>query len=142
MVPVLAARRPAHTLALKNGIAAGPPLAPVAHATRSDLFDVLRSGTSRGTRHSIDTRMVATGEGRVVRLRVGLAAGPTDDTTLSEPFIKSLAEFQTFFSLIFWSRCPALRFLRDEIRDLSRTTRNTFHRLTTDFMSQAALHSI
>ena len=114
----------------------------MAHAPRSDPFDVFMGRTFSRTGHSIDTRMVAAGEGAIVGFRVGLAAGPTDDRSLSQAFIISLAELQTFFHFIFWRRLPGLSFLRDEVRHLSRTTRNTFHGHTTDFMSQTPSGSI
>ena len=142
MVPVLAARRPTDSFTLEDGIAAAPPLPPVAHATRSDPFDVFMGGTRYGTRDSVDTGVVAAREGAVVRLRVGLAAGFTDDGPVSQSFIKGLAELQTFFFTSLGRRLPGLSFLRDEVRHLSRTTRNTFHRYATDLMSQTTLNSI
>ena len=75
-------------------------------------------------------------------LRVGLAAGFTDDTTLSESLIKGLAEFEALFFLRLRCRFPALGFLRDEVGHLARRAGHALHWLTTDFMSQAALKSI
>ena len=142
MVPVLAARRPTDSFPLEHAIAATPPLPPVAHATRSDPFDVFMGRTFSRTGHSIDTRMVAAGEGRVVRLGVGLAAGPTDDRPFSQAFIKGLAELQTFFDVVFRSRFPGLSFLCYEIRHVSRTTRHAFHWYTAGLVREAAPGSI
>ena len=134
MVAILAARRPTDGFTLEHAIATRPALPPVAHATRSDPFDVFMGRTFSRTRDPIDTRMVAAGERAIVRLGVGLAAGFTDDTTLSQSLIKGLAELEARLFSTLGRRLPALRFLRDEVRHLSRTTRHAFHRLTTDFM--------
>ena len=142
MVPIFAARRPTDGLAFEDAIAATPTLAPVAHALRRYFTDVLVRGTSNGTRHPIDTGVVAAGESAVVRLRVGLAAGPTNDTTFSKSFIVGLPELEPLLFNILGRRLPASSFLSDEIRHLSRRARDTFDRITTNLMSQAALGSI
>ena len=53
-----------------------------------------------------------------------------------------LAELGLLLDLVLGRGFPAPRFLCYRIRHLSRRTRNTFDRITTNLMSQAALGSI
>ena len=142
MVPVLAARRPTDSFTLEHGVTTTPTLALVAHATRSDPFDVFMGGTRYGTRDSVDTGVVAAREGAVVRLRVGLAAGFTDDRSFSESLSIGLAEFQALLFTRFGRRLPGLSFLRYEIRNLSRRAGHAFHWYTPGLVREAALGSI
>ena len=142
MVPILAARRPTDSFALEDGVTTTPPLAPVAHATRGDLFDVFMGGTRNRTRDPIRTRMITTSKGAIMGLRVGLAARFTDDRPFSESLSISLAEFQALLFTRLGRRLPGLSFLRYEIRDLARRAGHAFHGHTTGLVREAAPGSI